>query len=195
MALTLCALVQGADGNFYGTTTEGGTNGDGAVFSLTTNGTLTTLFSFEGTNGSFPSATLIQGGDGNFYGTTTYGGVGYDGLYSSGNGTVFRLVVKGASSFSDLTASQSAAYGTTAVTLAGKVSATGPIYPTNGETITVTINGNAQTTTINDSTGDFSFSYDPHTLPASETSYTIACVYAGDAFLNPATNTSTALTV
>jgi len=97
--------------------------------------------------------------------------------------------------FSGLTAIQSTTYGTTAVTLAGKVSASGPIYPASGETITVTISGNAQTTTINDSTGDFSLSYNPHTIPESGTAYAIAYSYAGDASLNPASNTSTTLTV
>ena len=85
------ALMLGADGNFYGTTTEGGIYGDGTIFSLTTNGAVTNLYSFEGADGSFPGAALIQGRDGSFYGTTVYGGAGYDGLSSSGNGTVFRL--------------------------------------------------------------------------------------------------------
>ena len=84
-------LVQGADGNFYGTTTEGGAYGDGTIYGMITNGTVTSIFSFEGTNGSYPSAALIQASDGNFYCTTTEGGAGYDGLYWSGNGTVFRL--------------------------------------------------------------------------------------------------------
>src|SRR5262249_35649527 len=57
--------------------------------------------------------------------------------------------------FSSLTASPSVTYGATSVTLSGKLSATGPVYPANGETVSVTINGNAQTTTINDATGDF----------------------------------------
>jgi hypothetical protein len=99
--------------------------------------------------------------------------------------------------FSGLTASQSATYGKTAITLAGKVSATSPatVYPASGETISVTINGNRQTTTVNDSTGDFSFSYNPSTVPYSASAYTITYAYAGDAALNPATNTSTTLTV
>jgi hypothetical protein len=104
-------------------------------------------------------------------------------------------VTQATPSFSNLSASQATIYGTTAITLAGKVSATGPIYPAQGETITVTINGNAQTTTINDSTGDFSFSYNPSTIPASATPYTIIYSYGGDASLNAANNSSTTLTV
>jgi uncharacterized repeat protein (TIGR03803 family) len=85
-------LVPGSDGNFYGTTSAGGayTNlsglGCGTVFKLATNGTLTTLVSFDGTNGASPEAGLIQGADGNFYGTTTHGG-------ANGYGTVFQLSV------------------------------------------------------------------------------------------------------
>ena len=46
--------------------------------------TFTTLFSFDGTNGTQPVASLIQGFDGNFYGTTASGGTNND-------GTVFSL--------------------------------------------------------------------------------------------------------
>jgi uncharacterized repeat protein (TIGR03803 family) len=84
------ALVQGSDGNFYGTTEYGGTNGLGTVFQATTNGTLTTLVSFNGTNGSYPFAGLVQGSDGNFYGTTEYGGT------NGNHGTVFQMTPAGA---------------------------------------------------------------------------------------------------
>ncbi len=81
-------LVQGADGNFYGSTINGGALGDGTVFQLTPQGTLTTLVSFDGTNGANPLAALVPGGDGNFYGTTENGG-------TYNNGTVFRLTTNG----------------------------------------------------------------------------------------------------
>ena len=68
------ALVQGSDGNFYGTIGYGGANGYGTVFQVTPAGVLTTLVSFNGTNGSYPYAGLVQGSDGNFYGTTSGGG-------------------------------------------------------------------------------------------------------------------------
>jgi uncharacterized repeat protein (TIGR03803 family) len=54
------ALVQGTNGNFYGTTSFGGTNADGTVFEITSNGTLTTLASLNGTDGANPEAGLIQ---------------------------------------------------------------------------------------------------------------------------------------
>ena len=64
-------LVQGADGNFYGTTTYGGSIDGGTVFRISPSGTLTTLWSFgDYPGGAYPEATLVQGSDGNFYGTT-----------------------------------------------------------------------------------------------------------------------------
>lgn len=73
-------LTQGADGNFYGSTATGGSNGFGTLFMVTPGGVLTTLVQFTGTTGSFPGATptgaLTQGTDGNFYGTTSSGGAG-----------------------------------------------------------------------------------------------------------------------
>ncbi len=81
-------LVQGSDGDFYGTTYSGGTNGLGTVFRMTTNGTMTPLVSFGNTNGANPYAGLVMGSDGNFYGTTYGGG-------TSNFGTVFRVTSKG----------------------------------------------------------------------------------------------------
>ena len=104
-------------------------------------------------------------------------------------------VVKSTPAFSNLAASQSITYGTTSLTLSGKVSAAGPIYPVNGETITVSINGNVQSTTVNDSTGDFSISYDPSTLLAGGSAYTITYSYGGDASLASASDASRTLTV
>jgi uncharacterized repeat protein (TIGR03803 family) len=80
-------LLQATDGNFYGTTSEGGTNGYGTVFKITSEGMLTTLHSFDGTDGEDPTAGLIQAADGNFYGTTATGG--------NGNGTVFKITAGG----------------------------------------------------------------------------------------------------
>jgi O-glycosyl hydrolase len=97
--------------------------------------------------------------------------------------------------FSGLSASQSIIYGTPVITLAGKISAAGPLYPASGETITVTINGNAQTTTISDASGDFTISYSSSALPASGAAYGITYSYGGDASFMNASDNSTALTV
>jgi hypothetical protein len=96
--------------------------------------------------------------------------------------------------FSGLTASQSISYGTANITLGGTVSANGA-YPASGETITITINGNAQITTINDASGDFSIDYNSTTLPTGVAPYSITYSYAGDAWLNPTTDASTTLSV
>jgi uncharacterized repeat protein (TIGR03803 family) len=74
------ALTQGADGNFYGSTSLGGTNdlpyGGGTIFKITPAGVLTTLYSFTMSDGNSPSGSLLQASDGNFYGITTEGGSG-----------------------------------------------------------------------------------------------------------------------
>src|ERR1700685_1750999 len=88
----VASLVQ-ANGNFYGTTFNGGTNNGGTVFEITPKGKLTTLYSFcsqkNCTAGSYPGAALVQASNGNFYGTTASGGV--NGNY----GTIFETTSKG----------------------------------------------------------------------------------------------------
>jgi uncharacterized repeat protein (TIGR03803 family) len=83
-------LIQATDGNLYGTTFGGGTNGNGTIFKITSAGTLTTLHRFDGTHGSSPYAGLIQATDGNLYGTTANGGA-----HGSG-GTAFKITLGGA---------------------------------------------------------------------------------------------------
>jgi uncharacterized repeat protein (TIGR03803 family) len=82
-------LVLGTDGNFYGTTMNGGANSDGAVFKITPAGALTTLHSFDQTDGAQPQSALIQASNGNFYGTTAGGGTG-------DVGTIFQITSAGA---------------------------------------------------------------------------------------------------
>ena len=88
-ALPQAALVQGTNGNFYGTTTLGGTNNNGTVFQITPAGTLTTLYQFGGIDGSIPIAGLVQGSDGFFYGVTAHGGTNMN--CGSGCGTAFKI--------------------------------------------------------------------------------------------------------
>jgi len=79
------ALIMDSSGDLYGTAIGGGASGDGTVFELAYgSGTITTLASFNGTNGKSPPAGLIMDSSGNLYGTTTYGG-------AFGFGTVFEL--------------------------------------------------------------------------------------------------------
>jgi len=81
-------LVQGTNGNFYGTMHQNGQLGYGAIFELCTNGTVINLFVFSGTNGANPKSRLTLGTDGNFYGVTQTGG-------ASGDGTVFQMTPSG----------------------------------------------------------------------------------------------------
>ena len=68
-------LTIGDNGDFYGTTSGGGSSGYGTVFKLTTNGTLITpLPLFNNVNGINPNTALTLGNDGNFYGTSSAGG-------------------------------------------------------------------------------------------------------------------------
>ena len=72
-------IVEGRDGNFYGTTWAGGFNGSGTIYRITPAGVFTILHKFRETldsDGEHPSAVLVQATDGNFYGTTTGGGPG-----------------------------------------------------------------------------------------------------------------------
>src|SRR5579862_5587709 len=92
-------LLQGSDGNFYGTTYQGGDltcgapYGCGTVFRVTPAGTLTTLHNFETKDGTHPEAGLVLGSDGNFYGTTNGGG---EISCMSICGTIFKITPAGA---------------------------------------------------------------------------------------------------
>ena len=83
------APIQASNGNFYGTTMEGGTTGSGVVYELTPSGIYTVVHNFCSlagcADGSEPT-TLVQGTDGNIFGTTVGGGS--DGY---GWGTVFEI--------------------------------------------------------------------------------------------------------
>jgi uncharacterized repeat protein (TIGR03803 family) len=83
-------LVEGSDGNLYGTTHEGGGGGVGTVFKVTPNGGFETLYYFNDDNvdGFDPDAGLAQGSDCVFFGTTEQGG-------EAGSGTVFRITCDG----------------------------------------------------------------------------------------------------
>jgi uncharacterized repeat protein (TIGR03803 family) len=89
-------LVQATNGNLYGTTTYGhGHNAAGTVFKITLAGVLTTLHTFDLTDGAYPEGALIQANDGNLYGTTYEGGSNRACGLSFGCGTVFRITPGG----------------------------------------------------------------------------------------------------
>jgi uncharacterized repeat protein (TIGR03803 family) len=159
-------LVQGTDGNFYGTTDAGGDSvcnggGCGTVFKVTPSGTLTTLHAFQNTDGANPFGSLVQSTDGNFYGTTSEGGTNVNDRCLTGCGTLFRLSV-GLSPFVETNPSS------------GMVGAGVTILGTNltGAT-SVTFNGTAATFTV------VSATYITTTVPLGATTGTVQVVTAG----------------
>jgi uncharacterized repeat protein (TIGR03803 family) len=82
-------LVLATNGDFYGATYSGGANGDGTVFKVTSTGALTTLHSFDATDGANPLAGPIQATNGDFYGTTYLGG-------ANNSGTIYKMTPGGA---------------------------------------------------------------------------------------------------
>jgi uncharacterized repeat protein (TIGR03803 family) len=103
------ALIQGPDGNFYGSTYHGQLGncydtdivGCGTIFRVTPDGRITTLHSFcadqDCNDGALPDSNLLLTIDGDLYGTTSAGGVGdcTSGNYAPGCGTIFKLSHEG----------------------------------------------------------------------------------------------------
>ncbi len=81
-------LIQGRDNAFYGVASAGGSNDQGTVFQLKTNGAFAVLHQFSGPDGSDPQGELLQGSDGVLYGTTFSGG-------TNGLGALFKLNTNG----------------------------------------------------------------------------------------------------
>ncbi len=151
-------LIMDDSGNLYGTTSVGGASGDGTVFEVGAGrGFITTMVSFGGSNGVYPSG-LIMDSSGNLYGTTSEGGVGYNGVAGTGDGNVFGLPAAATPSFQ----------------VSGFPSSTSAGSP---QTFTITIQ-NADGTTDTGYTGTVHFtSNDPQAvLPAD---YTFTAANAG----------------
>jgi uncharacterized repeat protein (TIGR03803 family) len=83
-------LFLASDGNFYGTSVEGGTFNDGTVFRMSATGAFKIIYSFDGTHGAQPYGPVVQGSDGFLYGTTTAGG-----SIANAAGVVFKLSTGG----------------------------------------------------------------------------------------------------
>jgi len=75
------------NGTLYGTTADGGYNGEGTVYSITLSGSETVLHSFGADDGGDPEAGLVNV-NGTLYGTTAQNG-------ATGAGTVFSITTSG----------------------------------------------------------------------------------------------------
>ena len=212
-AFPIGGVILGPTGtNLYGTAFYGGNNdgvfGDGTVFVVKTDGStaapLNPLYTFTNTtggshfNGANPSGGVVLANN-VLYGTTYYGGTYGADVYGNqtGDGTLFKFSLPPEFTpwFANLTNQSNLADAP--ITLSGTVIYSGAqtVYPNPGETVTVIIDGNPQTTTIDDSTGDFSITYDTSAIPGSATPYVVTYSYGGDQVLAPASDASTTLTL
>jgi uncharacterized repeat protein (TIGR03803 family) len=91
------SLVEGSDGNFFGTTRGLNSAEGGGIFQMTPEGTVTSVHHLNGsTDGNYVSAGVIEATDGNFYGVAEDGGTDENLNCNSGCGTLFRTTMAGA---------------------------------------------------------------------------------------------------
>lgn len=109
-------LIQGSDGDFYGTTTNGGiqncvratvqiagppgkyidSTGCGVLYKINARGEVAILHYFSGgTDGQQPIPTLVEVGNGEFYGATDTGGIVNNLCDVDGCGLIFRVTTGG----------------------------------------------------------------------------------------------------
>jgi uncharacterized repeat protein (TIGR03803 family) len=138
-------LIDDANGNLFGTTGSGGSDGYGTVFEIVNHGTAaapnydsgaTTLYSFTGASGdgANPYAGLIADAKGNLFGTTGYGG-------SDGYGTVFEIVNHGAAAAPNYDTAATTLYSFTGATGDGANPYAGLMADANGNLLGTTIYG------------------------------------------------------
>jgi len=141
-------LLQCIDGNFYGTTSAGGTGGPypgvGTVYKVSPSGAHTTLYNFcssaNCTDGQNPNTGLVQAANGNLYGTTNGGGANA-GPYAGGAGSVFKITPTGVLTTVYSFCSQSACAD-------GANPTTGLVLATNGDLYGTTNLGGTNTSAI-----------------------------------------------
>ena len=80
----IAPVIEGSDGDLYGTAPRGGPKGHGVVFKISRTGKYAIIHSFDGVDGETPQTGLVLATDGNFYGTTEGGG-------TSDVGVIFRI--------------------------------------------------------------------------------------------------------
>lgn len=141
---------------------------------------------------SFPTATLPVGSY-----SIIYGFAGDANLHAASNTTTV-LTVSPAGTLAiigPVTPSQSIVYGRSSIVLTGVVSAAGPVYPTNGESVAVTMGDVSSNALITGGAGGFAVSFPTAALSVTGSPYVISYAYAGNSNLNAAVNTATTLTV
>jgi uncharacterized repeat protein (TIGR03803 family) len=92
-------LILDAEGNLFGTTSNGGAGRHGTVFEIARTqggyaGAPSILFNFKNGRGRYPSGALIADAAGDLFGTTDLGG-------ANGDGTVFEIKHSGFATSSD----------------------------------------------------------------------------------------------
>ena len=132
-------LVQGLDGNFYGTTVVGGADNFGSIFEVSPADGERLLHSFTGADGNFPVGQLLLLSDGNFYGTTVMGGADND-------GSIFVLTPVAATLTSLSPASAHAGGPAFALTVSGSNFDSGGVVQWKGKPLTTTFVSTSQLT-------------------------------------------------
>jgi uncharacterized repeat protein (TIGR03803 family) len=190
-------LIQATDGNFYGTTTYGGASytvgglgyGDGTIFRMTPDGTLTTLFNFDGTDGGFASNALLQAKNGIFYGTTQGGG-------ANNAGTIFSFSI-GLGGTTPSATSLTLSPSEVTIGSAGPVVLTATVAPASGSgTPTGAVAfyvGSTQIAISSLQNGVATYDYNPSALPLN--SYELTASYVGDATYAISDSSAQTLTV
>ncbi len=191
-------LIQGSDGNFYGTTAYGGTgvcgeSGCGTIFKITPSGNLTTLYNFcsqaNCADGNTPEAALLQAANRVFYGTTTQGG-------ANNGGTFFSLSagLNGATASStsvNLSLSNIVAGSSGPVVMTATVS---PVSRSGTPSGTIAfLNGSTYVGTSAITAGAATYDYDPSSLSAN--TYQITAAYSGDSTFAGSNSLAQTLTV
>src|ERR1035438_9403239 len=184
----LSGVIQGTDGNFYGTTELGGANGTGTIFKMTPAGTLITLYTFPTSGGV--SGGLIQAASGIFYGTTPGDGE------TSNAGTVFSFAI-GLGGTTASTTSLSLSPASVSVGSSGPVVMTATVAPTSGSGtptgVVAFFNGSSELGSSNLSGGAATFDYNPSSLALN--TYPISAIYSGDGTFATSTSSAQTLTI
>lgn len=108
-------------------------------------------------------------------------------------GGQINLVVKSVPAFTNIVVAQTTAVGrgVQTITISGRLSAAGPVYPALNETINVNLNGAIVAAPVTNSTGDFAATFNVSSIPYLPTNYPVTYSYTGNASMAGVTNNST----